>query len=123
MSDDGDDLIRRLHREAIERIRNEPPGTIKEEPVEVELPEVDPGDPFAEEWALYRSKVVGLLRNGDRGRVALVRVGQPITTWDSLRDALKAVWLIPGPEKFLVIWVLPRSRNALRLGSRALCHV
>jgi hypothetical protein len=123
MSESAHDLVRRLHREAIERIRNEPPGTIQEEPVQVEFPNVEPGDPFAEEWALYRSEVVGLLRNGHRGRVALVRAGQPITTWESVRDALQALQLIPGPDKFLLLVVETRTRYALRLGSRARCRV
>jgi hypothetical protein len=49
------------------------------------------------------------------GRFALVKAGQEITVWDSLRDAAQAGQLLYGAETCLIQQILPRLRS-LRAG-------
>jgi hypothetical protein len=104
MDKDARDLVERLHREEIERIQAG--GAVLSSarpPRQVEgLPEAEPGNPMAAEWELFRSEVESLIRNGCKGRFAVVKVGHPITAWDTLRDALQAAELLYGKEMVLI---------------------
>ena len=108
MQESGSELVRRLHQEAIEELRAKWPfGAPRDERVYPPLPEADPDSPVKEEWNLFRSQVDELIRNGKRGKYALVRVGHPITVWDTLGDVLQAVQLVGGEGKCMVQRVLP----------------
>lgn len=85
------DFVRKLHQEEIEKLRKQRPFVeARPERTYPPLPEAEPGSPITQEWDLFRSKVDELIRDGKRGKYALVRVGQPITVWDTLIDALRA---------------------------------
>jgi hypothetical protein len=105
MSTDYRELIERLHREEVERIRQAgeaPPGP-RPRPRQIEgLPDAEPDDPVAPEWDLFRQEVERLIAQGDKGRFAVVKVGHPITVWDTLRDALHAARLLHGQQMCLV---------------------
>jgi hypothetical protein len=106
-----EDLVLRLHREEVERIRGRPPEPSEPAmPLSVELPEGDPNSPVAEEWRLFRQEVGRLLRDGYRGRFALIKTGHPMTFWDTLRDAARAGRLLYGQEPCLVQEVQPFLR-------------
>jgi len=117
MTEPGRELVEQSHRKALEQIRS----GLSLEPAdpqpfaEPDLPPATPGSPFAEEWELFRSEVGNLLADGGRGRFALVKSGQPITVWDSLRDAAQAGQLLYGAEACLIQPILPRLRS-LRVG-------
>ena len=85
MPDEGSNLVQRLHEQAINHLRKEAglPPAQPQTPVRIDLPDAPPGSPVAAEWNLYRHEVGRLLAEGSRGRVALVKVGQPITVWDT----------------------------------------
>jgi hypothetical protein len=116
MTDDAEDLVLRLHREEVERIRGRPLEPSQPAfPPSLDLPEGDPNSPLAQEWKLFRQEVGPLLREGHRGRFALVKTGHPITLWDTLRDAAHAARLLYGQEPCLLQEVLPFLRP-LRVG-------
>ncbi len=104
MDTDPRALVERLHREEVERIQAGgavPPSDRPARP-EKGLPEAEPGSPIAAEWEIFRREVDRLIREGGRGRIALVQIGQPITVWDTLRDALQARRLVYGPGPCLI---------------------
>ena len=117
MTETGRELVERLHRQALEQLRSEAPPEpdVGQEAPRVDLPPAEPGSPFAEEWEAYRSEVGRLLAEGCRGRFALIRIGQPITVWDSLRDAAQAARLLYGTEPSLIQQIDSRLRP-LRAG-------
>jgi hypothetical protein len=85
-------LVVRLHREAAEQARTQPPPP-PAEPRGVhytELSEAKPGEPFADEWNTYRREVGCLLDAGQEGRFVVIK-GREILgvyeTWDEARDA------------------------------------
>jgi hypothetical protein len=116
MNEDGGDLVERLHREAIERIIQGSPDAPPGPPVrdEVDLPDAAPDSPVVEEWNLFRREVGRLIREGARGRFALVKVGQPITVWDTLRDAVQAGDMLFGQAPALVQEIQPYLRSLHR---------
>ncbi len=118
MTEDADELVTRLHREEIERIRNEPAPTERPAPSHPELPDVRAGSPVAEEWAIYRGEVGRLIREGSQGKFALIKVGQPISLWDTLHDAVQAGQVLHGQAPCLVQQVWPYLRP--RIGYRRL---
>jgi hypothetical protein len=73
------------------------------------LPDVEPGSPIAAEWEIFRREVGWLISEGNRGRIALVKAGRPITVWDTLRDALHAAQLL-YEEPFLLQEIQPSLR-------------
>jgi hypothetical protein len=112
MNEDAGDLVERLDREVIERLRLAPPAPPPERPARPEkgLPDAELGSPTAEECGLFRREVRGLIFEGSRGRFALVRVGQPVTVWDTMRDAVQAGELLFGQAPCLVQEVQPYLR-------------
>jgi hypothetical protein len=116
MTDDAEDLILRLHREEVERIRGQPLVPAEPAlPLSVELQEGNPNDPLAEEWKLFRQEVGRLLCDGCRGRFALIKTGRPMTVWDTLRDAVQAGRLLFGQDPCLIQEIQPFLRS-LRIG-------
>jgi hypothetical protein len=113
MTDIGREFVEEAHRRALEKLRSEPqPGPADmQELLQPDLPPSAPGSPFAEEWEAFRREAGRLLAEGCRGRFALVKAGQPITVWDTLRDAAQAGRLLYGDEPCLVQQILPRLRS------------
>jgi hypothetical protein len=111
MTETGRELVERIHRETLERLRVQPVVSgARPEPPQEELPEAPPGSPVAQEWELFRHEVARLLAAGDKGRFALIKAGQGITVWDTLRDAVQAGELLYGSEPCLIQQVLPYLR-------------
>ena len=112
MNEDGTDLVRRMHEEELERLRQEmsSPRPPTDQVEEVNLPPAEPGSPIATEWELFRREVAQLIRDGYRGKFALVKVGAPITVWDSLQDAAQAARLLYGEGPSMVQQILPYLR-------------
>jgi hypothetical protein len=115
MIESGEELVRRLQLAEVERIRAEAPSSDQASSQHHELPEASPDSPIAEEWSLFRCEVGRLLREGWQGRFALVKAGQPITVWDTLRDAAQAGQLLHGPGQGLV-QPIQTSLPVLRVG-------
>ncbi len=113
MSEAQESLVTRLHREEIERLRGTP--LPPPELPAIDLPE-EPADPaFAAEWQMFRQNVARLITEGKRGRIALLRAGQPLTVWDTLPDAVQAARLLFGTAPCLVQEIQPTLRP-LRVG-------
>ena len=93
MPQDDRDLIHELHRQEVEQLRQAPPCDLPA-PQPIDLPEAAPG----------------LLSEGARGKYALVKAGQPISVWDTLRDAVRAAELLYGPALALVQPIYPTLR-------------
>jgi hypothetical protein len=111
MPDNAEDLVLRLHREEVERLRGKPPEqSARATALSFDLPEGDPHGPLAEEWQLFRQEVARLIEEGYRGRFVLVKVGQSITVWDTLRDAAQAGQLLYGPGPCLIQEIQPFLR-------------
>jgi hypothetical protein len=122
MAEDANELVLRLHRDAVERLRREPPPSADRPPTpSPELPEAPPDSPVAAEWNLFRAEVGRLLRDGYERRFALVKVGHPVTVWDTRRDAIRAGQLLYGPSLCLVQEILPFLRP-LRVGYNRPCR-
>jgi hypothetical protein len=101
--EDGRELVERLHREELARLMAERRGEQPGQPARDEdLPDVAPGCPVAEEWGLFRREVARLIREGARGHFALLKVGKPVTVWDTRHDAVQAAELLSGQERCLV---------------------
>jgi hypothetical protein len=117
MTETGRELVERMHRQALDQLQAMPqPESDEQQGADhIDLPPAEPGSPFAEEWEAYRNEVGRLLAEGCRGRFALIRSGQPITVWDSLRDAAQAARLLYGAEPCLIQQVDSRLRP-LRAG-------
>ncbi len=106
MTEKVNDLVRQIHKAEIERIRNDQPTPAPEHPEE-ELPDAESGSPIAEEWDLFRREVMNLIREGGKGRFALIKAGQPITIWDTMRDAAQAGQMLYGQAPCLVQEIQP----------------
>jgi hypothetical protein len=107
----------RLHQQALEQLRAGSPteASNRQDELETTLPPAPPGSSFVEEWELFRRELGRLLAEGCKGRFALIRTGEEITVWDSLRDAEQAGRLLHGPALCLIQQILPRLRS-LRAG-------
>jgi hypothetical protein len=98
MSENVNDLIERLHREAFEKGRREP--TPPYEPPTVhytELPEPQKDSPLFQEWNFYRREVGRLLAEGQEGRWLLIKGEDVLGIWDT-REEAEAIAL----QKFLM---------------------
>jgi hypothetical protein len=123
MNSNGRELLEQLTREALERIGAEPLEPPLERSVRREegLPDAEPGSPIAAEWDIFRREVEWLISQGGRGRIALIKLGQPITVWDTLRDAAQAARLLYGQESCLLQEIQPHLRP-LRLERHRSCR-
>lgn len=99
MTEDGNDLVVRVHREAWERYRQQPPPPPPKPPTihYTELPPATPGEVHAEEWETYRREVGRLLAEGNEGRFILIKGKEIIGIWDKREDAL-----VMGYQKYLL---------------------
>jgi hypothetical protein len=124
MGEDANELVLRLHREALEHLDQLPadPTLGVNEQRHAELPEAEPGSPVAAEWKLFRQEVEQLIREGYRGKFALVKAAQPILVWDTARDAVQAARLLYGEGPSLVQQILPYLKP-LRVGGIGPCRV
>jgi hypothetical protein len=120
MNETGRELVEKIHREALERYREQerkgreafeavfraafehhrrnptPPA----EPPTIhytELPNSEPNSPICQEWNHYRREVPRLLAEGQEGRFLLIKGEEIIGIWDTQEEA-KAVAL----QKYLM---------------------
>ena len=98
MKEDADDLVARIHREAWERFRQQPPPSPREPPTihYTELAAAESDDVLAEEWETYRREVGRLLAEGNEGRHILIKGQRIIGIWDTHQQAMAAAY-----EQFL----------------------
>jgi hypothetical protein len=83
-----EELVRRHHREAIERMHLLPPHQ-RERPTipYTELPEQPPGSAYYEEWKTYRREVERLLAENQEGRFALIKGDAIVGVFDTREEA------------------------------------
>lgn len=112
MTEDGHDLVVRVHREAWERYRQQPPPPPPELPTihHTELPPAKPGESLAEEWETYRREVGRLLAEGNEGRYILIKGQQIIGIWDRQDDALATGYKMFLLQPFMVQRIQERER-------------
>lgn len=112
MTEDGHDLVARVHREAWERYRQQPPPPPKERPTihYTELPPAKPGEEFAEEWETYRREVGRLLAEGNEGRYILIKGSQIIGIWDTQKEAFAVADQRLPLQSFFVHQIRERER-------------
>jgi hypothetical protein len=112
MTEDGHDLVARVHREAWERYRQQPPPPPKERPTihYTELPPAKPGEELAEEWETYRREVGRLLAEGNEGRYILIKGSEIIGIWDDEEDALTTAYKMFPLQSFLIRRIQERER-------------
>lgn len=124
MGEDANELVLRLHRKALEHLDQLPSASTLgvDEQGHAKLPEAEPGSPVAADWEIFRQEVERLIREGYRGKFALVKAGQPILVWDTVRDAVQAARLLYGEEPCLVQQILPYVKP-LRAGGIRPCRV
>jgi hypothetical protein len=122
MAETGEDLVRRLHQEELERIRREPPPPLA--PVERptihwrDLPAAAPNSPLAREWDLYRREVGRLIAEGHEGQWVLMKNEQIVGMYLAKQDAKAAGYrLFPG-QGFLVHQIQEREPLLYCLWSR-----
>ena len=114
MTEDGHDLVARVHREFMER--NPPPPLPSPQTIHyTELPPSRPGDTFAKEWETYRREVGRLLAEGNEGRYILIKGGEIIGIWNREEDALATGYQKYPLQPFFVHQIQERER-LLRIG-------
>lgn len=110
MNESEYELVSRIHREAAERLRDQPlpraePPTIHY----TELPEARPGDVLFHEWNTYRREVGRLVAEGHERRFVLIKDDTIVgvyDTWDAARaEGLERYLLNP----FFVKQILSRE--------------
>jgi hypothetical protein len=124
MNESPEDLIVRLQREELERIRGRPPEPVRPQgPTTIhytQLPDAPPDSPLATEWNIYRRVLPRLLGEGQEGKWLLIKHEEIIGIWDTEAEA-GAVRL----ERFLMQPVLVKQVLAqepiLRIGYNRLC--
>lgn len=125
MNEDGDDLVARVHREAWERYRQQPPPPRPEPPSihYTELPPSRPGDALAEEWEFYRREVGRLLAEGNEGRYVLIKGEQIIGIWDTWKEVSAAICQQPSSLYPLLIQQIREREPLGRAGFNRLCRI
>src|SRR5262245_40389996 len=89
MTEDASDLVRRLHREEVERLGHpmRPPPPERPTLHYTELAPALPGSPIATEWEVYRREVGRLLALGHEGHWVLIKGEQIIGVWPTEAEA------------------------------------
>ena len=91
MSESADDLVRRLHHEAVERERaNRPAPSPPARPPTThytQLPDCSPGSPLVTEWNFYRRIIGRLLAEGHEGKWLLIKNETVVGIWDTQEQA------------------------------------
>jgi hypothetical protein len=109
MTEDGHDLVARVHQEF--RERNPPPPPPEPPTIHyTELPPAKPGEVHAEEWETYRREVGRLLAEGNEGRYILIKGGQIIGIWDTQKEAFEAADQRFPRQPYLVRRIQERER-------------
>jgi len=111
MNEDGHDLVARLHREAWERYRQQPPPPPRERPTihYTELPPAKPGEELAEEWETYRREVGRLLAEGNEGRYVVIKGREIVGIGDTQKEALAAADQRSPLQPFLIQQIRERE--------------
>jgi hypothetical protein len=112
MHENGHELVERIHREAWERYRQQPPLPPAEPPTihYTELPEAKPGDVLAEEWNTYRREVGRLLAEGHEGCHILIKGRKIIGIWKTHEEAMASAYEQFLGQPFLVHQIQERER-------------
>jgi hypothetical protein len=111
MDDRGRALVEAMHREAIEKSRQQGlPSPVNAPSAHyTELPEAKQGEPLAEEWNTYRREVGRLLSEHQEGRFILIK-GQEIIgiydCWAAARETGLQCFLL---DPFLVQPIRPEE--------------
>jgi hypothetical protein len=112
MKETAEDLIRRLHRDEVERARREGLPTEPAEPPGIpctDLPEASPDSPLFIEWNTYRREVGRLLAEGGQGRFALIKGELVVGLYPTEREALEQGYRMFPCQAFLVHRVQERE--------------
>jgi hypothetical protein len=123
MQELGEEWIRRLHQEEIERIHQEvppcpwPPRDVPMIPYTA-LAEAPPDSPIATEWNFYRRQVGRLLAEGNQGKWVLIKGERIVGIWDRFEDANAAQGSLAQPV--MIKQILDRE-PLLRIGYIRLC--
>ena len=113
MEETAEDLVRRLHREEVERVRREgrpirPPAEPSTIPYH-DLPPTSPDSPLAVEWNAYRKEARRLLTEGRQGQFVLIKGERIVGLCPTEREALDLGYrMFPG-QAFLVHQVQARE--------------
>jgi hypothetical protein len=88
MAEPGEDLVLKMHREAAERLGDQPrpcyePPTIHY----TELPDAKPDSPVYREWNTFRREVGRLLREGHAGKFVLIKGKEIVGIWNTRQEA------------------------------------
>jgi hypothetical protein len=124
MKDTDDDLVIRLHREELERMRREGPGPPAAETPGIpytDLPQASPDSPLFLEWDTYRREVGRLLAEGKEGRFVLIKGQQLVGVYATEREALDHGARMFPCQAFLVHQLRARE-PLLRCVSVRLCR-
>jgi hypothetical protein len=124
MKETGEDLVLRLHREEVERLRREGTTTPPVEPPGIpytDLPPASPDSPLADEWDTYRQEVGRLLSEGKQGQFVLIKRRQVVGLYATEREALAHGYQMFPCQAFLVHQVREREPRLLCLSMR-LCR-
>ena len=125
MQETPEELIRRIHREEVERAWREGglPIPHREPPTlhYSELPEANPDSPLFVEWNTYRREVGRRRAEGQEGRFVLIKGEQILGLFESQEDARGHGYRTFHNQPFLVHQL--REREPLfRCLSVCLCH-
>jgi hypothetical protein len=95
---EGEDLVVKLHWEAVERMRQQPPPPPPERPTihYTELGEASPNDPLFHEWNFYRREVGRLIAEGRQGQFVLIKDEQLVGVYATHDEAM-----LEGYKRFL----------------------
>jgi hypothetical protein len=124
MKETDDDLILRLHREEVERMRREgplPPPVERPGIPHTDLPQASPDSPLFVEWDTYRREVGRLLTDGKEGQFVLIKGQQVVGLYATEREALDHGYRMFPCQAFLVHQVQKRE-PVLRCVSVRVCH-
>jgi hypothetical protein len=106
MDETAEDLVRRLHREEVERVHHEGPSF--QRPVERsaipcnDLPPASPDSPLVAEWDAYRNEVGRLLAEGREGQFVLIKGERIVGLCSTEREALDLANRLFPSQAFLV---------------------
>ena len=103
MPETGDELVYRMHREAVERCPSFPLTEVKRRTIHyTQLPEAKPGDVLFLEWNAYRREVGRWLAEGHEGKWVLIKGETVLGLYDTNDAALSEGHKRYFRESFLV---------------------
>jgi hypothetical protein len=107
----ANELVEKVHREAWEHYQQQPQPP--DEPLTIhytELAEAKPDSPLYREWNFYRREVGRLLAEGNEGRHVLIKDEQIIGLWETHDEAMVEGYRRFLGQAFLVHQVQERER-------------